>query len=77
MLTVMCVYVRERFVKLDTRLALPGGILSMAQIMFAIGAIEPWALPGSLFFLLYFLRASSQVAIPGEFLYPNEYPTRD
>ncbi len=77
MLTVLHVCVYERFVKLDIRLAMPGAMLSMAQILFAIGAIEPWAIPGSFFFMLYFLRVSSQVAIPGEFLYPNEYPTRD
>ena len=75
MLTVLHVCVCERFVKLDTRLAMPGAMLSMAQIVFAIGAIEPWALPGSFFFMLYFLRVSSQVAIPGEFLYPTDVAT--
>ena len=57
------------FVKLDTSLLGAGTMMTIAQILFAIGAVEPWALPGTVFFFFWFMAKRFKVAIPGEFIY--------
>ena len=60
------------FVKLDTKLLGMGMMCTFLQILFAIGAVEPWALPGTVIFLVGSMRRSFKVAIPGEFVYVSE-----
>ena len=57
------------FVKLDTSLLGAGTMMTIGQILFAIGAVEPWALPGTVFFFFWFMAKRFKVVIPGEFIY--------
>ena len=61
------------FVGLDTRLLGPGLMLTVLQILFAVGAIEPYALPGSIVGFFWFAGAYSKTTLPAEFVYPNEF----